>query len=150
MFACCDGDSVNWKAELSLTKMTFGCQEDDIPMPVASYTWRRLSYTVVHLEAPFSTLSIRLPMGSDNAFARKKPTRWRLVNMANICQVNSKLSRLSHSFEHFPEPQGIFPEPQSTKMHKGFHSGSWLHWAQFDNFVALIEWWFLGSYFIQE
>ena len=85
--ACCDVDSVNWKAELSLTKMTFGCQEDDIPMRVASYTWRLFLCTVVHLEAPFSTLSISLPMGSDNAFARKKPTRWRVANMANICTI---------------------------------------------------------------
>ena len=85
--ACCDVDSVNWKAELSLTKMTFGCQEDDIPMRVASYTWKLFLCTVVHLEAPFSTLSISLPMGSDNAFARKKLTRWRFANMANICTI---------------------------------------------------------------
>ena len=34
-FACCDGDIVKWKAELGLTKMTFGWQEDDIWMRVA-------------------------------------------------------------------------------------------------------------------
>ena len=55
-----------------LNKMTFGWHEDEI--------WMRVAFS---LKLPSPTLSISLPMGSDKAFARKKPTRWIFVNMVH-------------------------------------------------------------------